>query len=113
VRKLQTENHYTFRGNTIPWIEKLLDIPIDDYRKNAVSLILAPYLINIRKLSYDDAVNIINNWLSKCGELRHLDQNFDYTVRYALKNCVKNGYRPLKFDTLKVKNKILYDLLNS
>jgi hypothetical protein len=92
-------------------IEKLLQTPIDDYRKNAINLILAPYLINIKKASYDDALNIINSWLSKCGELRQLDQNFDYTVRYALKNSVKNGHRPLKFDTLKLKNKVLYDLL--
>ena len=34
-------------------------------------------------------------------------------VRYALKNCVKNGYRPLKFDTLKLKNKIPYDILKN
>ena len=43
MHKLQTESHYTFRGNTIAWIEKLLETPIDDYRKNAVGLILAPY----------------------------------------------------------------------
>lgn len=61
MRKTQTE---IFRGNTIPWIEKLLQTPIDDYKKNAVSLILAPYLINIKKLSYDGALNIINNWLT-------------------------------------------------
>ena len=45
-------------------------------RKNAVSLILAPYLINIKKVSYEDALNIINSWLMKCGKLRQLDQNF-------------------------------------
>src|SRR4051812_3473402 len=56
MRKNQTESHYTFRGNTIPWIEKLLETPIDDYRKNAVNLILAPYLINIKKLPYDAAL---------------------------------------------------------
>ena len=33
----------------------------------------------------------INSWLGKCGELRQLDQNFDYTVRYALKYSAKNG----------------------
>jgi hypothetical protein len=43
MRKNQTESHHTFHGNTIPWIEKLLQTPIDDYRKNAVNLILAPY----------------------------------------------------------------------
>jgi hypothetical protein len=111
MQKNQTESHHAFRGNTIAWIEKLLETPIDDYRKNAVSLILAPYLVNIKKLSYDVALNIINSWLSKCEKLRQLDQNFNYMVRYALKNSVKNGYRPLKFDSLKLKNKALYDLL--
>jgi hypothetical protein len=111
MRKTQTENHYTFRGNTVAWIEKLLHTAIDDYRKNAVSLILAPYLINIKKLSHEDALNIINSWLTKCRKLRQLDQNFDYTVRYALKYSAKNGNRPLKFDTLKQKNSVLYDLL--
>ena len=110
MRKNQTAS---YQGNTIPWIEKLLETPIDDHRKNAVNLILAPYLINVRKVSYDAALNIINSWLSKCGELRQLDQNFDYTVRYALKYCAKNGNRPLKFDTLKLRNAALYDVLNS
>jgi hypothetical protein len=79
--------------------------------KTAVSLILAPYLINIRKLPFDNASSIINSWLGKCGKLRQLDQNFDYTVRYALKNSIKNGYRPLKLETLKLKNNSLYALL--
>jgi Primase X len=59
--KNQTEGYHAFRGNTISWIEKLLETPIDDYRKNAVNLILAPYLINVKKLSYDTALTIINS----------------------------------------------------
>jgi hypothetical protein len=35
---------------------------------------LAPYLINIKKLSYEDALNIINSWLTKCGKLRQSDR---------------------------------------
>jgi Primase X len=110
MQKNQIER-YTFRGNTITWIEKLLETPIYDYRKNAINLILAPYLLNVRKLSYETALNIINSWLSKCGKLRQLDQNFDYTVRYALKYSAKNGNKPLKLDTLKWKNNKLYDVL--
>ena len=71
MQKNKTESYW---GNTIPWIEKLLQTPIDDFRKNAVNLILAPYLINVKKLSYDAALNIINGWLGKCGKLRQLDQ---------------------------------------
>jgi len=81
------------------WLQSYsLQIPADS---NAVNLILAPYLINIKKLSYDDALNIINSWLSKCG--KQLDQNFDYMVGYAL----KNGYRSLKLETLNMKNRML------
>jgi Primase X len=110
MQKIQTES---YRGNTVPWIEKLLQTPIDDFRKNAVNLILAPYLINVKKLYYDAALNIINSWLSKCEKLRQLDQNFNYMVRYALKYSAKNGQRPLKIDTLKMKNLMLYNLLKS
>jgi hypothetical protein len=75
---MQRNQTQSYRGNTIPWIEKLLETPIYDYRKNAVNLILAPYLINIRKLSYENALNIIDNWLTECGKLRQLDQDFNY-----------------------------------
>jgi hypothetical protein len=111
MQRNKTESYHSPRGNSIAWIEKLLETPIDDYRKNAVNLILAPYLINIKKLSYDAALNIINSWLSKCGKSRQLGQNFDYTVRYALKYSAKNGHRPIKLDTLEMKNKPLYDVL--
>ena len=90
---------YSFRANTIPWIEKLLQTPIDDIRKNAVSLILAPYLINVKKVSYYSASNIINGWLRKCAKSRQSDQNFDYTVRYALKYAAKDEQRLPKLDT--------------
>jgi hypothetical protein len=38
-----------------------MQIPLEDYRKNAVSLILAPYLINIRKISPDQSVKSISD----------------------------------------------------
>ena len=95
----------------IPWIELLLETPIEDYRKNAVSLILGPYLINVKKLSYDDAFNIIKDWLNRCDSIKALDSNFSYRIKYALENSIKNGYLPMKFETLKEKNRALYDKL--
>ena len=42
------------------WIEtKVLQTPIPDYRKLVVGLILVPYLIIIKKLSYDESYRII------------------------------------------------------
>jgi hypothetical protein len=127
IRELQTESKelkvkYQIRmkkndNNTssitaIPWIELLLETPIEDYRKNAISLILAPYLINVKKLPYDDAFNIIKDWLNKCDLIKRLDSNFNYRIKYALENTIKKGYLPMKLETLKEKNRALYDSLN-
>src|SRR6266704_2093494 len=43
-------------ANTILWIEALLQTAISDYRKNAIRLILAPYLMNIKHLSFEKAI---------------------------------------------------------
>lgn len=68
-------------------------------------------LYKLYTINRDLNIIIINGWLSKCAKLRQLDQNFDYTIRCALKYSAKNGNRPLKFDTLKLKNKKLDEAL--
>jgi len=110
--KYRVKNNNLPSRTLIPWIEILLETPIEDYRKNALSLILAPYLINVKKLSYDDAFNIIKDWLNRCDSIKRLDSNFNYRIKYALENSIKNGYLPMKFETLKEKNRALYDSLN-
>jgi hypothetical protein len=111
--KYRVKNYSNFPSRTvIAWIELLLETPIEDYRKNALSLILGPYLINVKKLSYDNAFNIIKDWLNKCDSIKKLDSNFSYRIKYALENSIKNGYLPMKFETLKEKNRALYERLN-
>jgi hypothetical protein len=62
------------------WIEILLDTPIEDYRKYAIRRIIAPYLINVRKLAYDDAFNIMKNWLNNCDQIKPLDFNANIKI---------------------------------
>jgi hypothetical protein len=45
-------------SNNIFWIEKLLNTPISDFRKNATNLILASYLVNIK--SYPISSHLIS-----------------------------------------------------
>jgi Primase X len=97
--------------STLTWIETLLKTPIEDYRKNTIGLILSPYLVNIKKLSYSDAFQVIKNWLRKCNELRYLDTNFDYKIKYSLNAAIRKRQLPMKFETLKTKNIELYTLL--
>src|SRR4051794_7905492 len=66
---------------------------------NALSLILGPYLINVKKLSYDDAFDIIEGWMNKCDSIKRLDSNFNYHIKYALENSIKRCHLPMKFET--------------
>lgn len=90
------------------WIEILLGTPIEDYRMEAIRRILAPYLINIRKLPYDDAFNIIKNWLDSCDKIGPLDFNANIKITYALKTAIRVGYLPMAFNDLKSENDELY-----
>jgi len=98
-------------NNSVYWIEILLETPIDDYRKNTVGLILAPYLINIRGLPYDAAYEKIKDWLEKCNNKKHLDSNFDRLIKTALLIAMKKQRLPMKFATLGNKNNNLHLLL--
>lgn len=97
--------------NKLAWIETLLQTPIDEYRKNTIALILSPYLVNIKQLPFADAFQAIKNWLSKCSELRCLDSNFDYKIKYSLSAATRNRQLPMKFSTLEMKNNELHNLL--
>ena len=90
---------------------------LKDYRKNAISLILAPYFVNILDLSDEESFNRIKQWVLKCNEVKSLKpsiSDFDNIIRYAIKRAKETGIKPLKFkDTLQYKNKELFRLLSS
>ena len=105
------------KSNSIPYVEKLITIPIEDYRKNAIALILAPYFVNILNLSDEDSFNRIKLWVLKCNDMKSLKpsiSDFDILIRYAVKKAKETRVKPLKFkDTLQFKNKELFRLLSS
>jgi Primase X len=101
--------------NTLPYAESLLHMSIPDYRKFAISLILAPYFVNIQHLSDTEAFFRIKEWLLKCSKVRNLEPSvafFDDYTRKAIERARSSGIKSLKFQhTLKVKNKTLYEML--
>lgn len=94
---------------TIKWIEKLLQTPIPNYRKYATWRILAPYLINIRKLSYEDTFNLIREWLVKCSSIKSLNFNAKTRIQQSIDRV--GNFRPISLDHLKLENWQLYDLM--
>jgi len=100
------------QSNSIHWIETLLQTPIGDYRKNAIALILAPYLVTIRKLSYDESYPILKKWIMECSKLQRLDFDFEYRIKNSLYIAVRKQTLPMRLDTLEKKNRELHKLLS-
>ncbi len=99
------------RINNIFWIEKLLDTPISDFRKNAINLILAPYLVNIKILSYQESYNILIEWLKRCDSIRNLDFNPMSLANSALNIVTQKKIPPMQLETLKNRNSEIYQIL--
>jgi len=98
----------------IKWIEnKLLKIALDDFRKTITNLVLAPYLVNIRKLPFKESSSIIEAWLNKCKAQRELDFNPNRLITAALTTASKSGYKPMSLSTLKQRNSTIYQMLRT
>ncbi len=108
--KFESSNK-NFTPRKIEWIEILLKTPLDDYRKTIVNLVLAPYLINIRRLHYESAFTIIKEWLERCASLRQLYFGADSLTGNALQTAKNSRYKPMRLDTLKRRNPAIYEEL--
>jgi hypothetical protein len=73
--------------------------------------IVAPYLINIRKLPYADALSIIKDWLDKCDKIKPLVGVND-RIKPTVSAAVKKGYLPISFSHLKTENRQFADLIS-
>jgi len=102
-------------SGSIAWIDRLLQTPIPDCRKTAVGLILAPYLIGIKQLSYEQAFHIIMEWAARCDELSSLrpkQKEFVSRVHASLKRAHNKQSRPLKWTTLVENYSQIYEIIN-
>jgi hypothetical protein len=99
----------------IGWIEKLLQTPIDDFRKRSRDLILVPYLVVRRGMTdVDQITQIIMKWADKCAQLHRLEPSSRaYAKRIRSRTCevIRDRIPPMRLGTLKEKNPNLYETL--
>jgi hypothetical protein len=90
-------------NRTIPdsyqWIEKkLLHTPIADHRKRTIDLVLAPFLIVIKHLSFEESYSTIKHWIVKCNRIEMLKPSieyFDNRIKAAINNSIQNKIPPI------------------
>jgi len=88
-------------GPASDWIEKLLEIPLPDFRHRAVNLILAPYFANVKNLDVDQAVAAIMEYIEKCKGLNPQTDVTEAYVRYQVSYAKKKGTKPYSLERAK------------
>jgi hypothetical protein len=96
----------TRSSDSIPWIEILLENAINEGRKMSIWHILAPYLINVKKLSYSQSFDIIIDWLERCSKLKRLNFNIRQKIREGLDRV--GNYGPARLESLRLEHPGLY-----
>ena len=89
------------------YVEDLLAHPVSDGRHRLVWLVLAPYLVNVKKLDDEAAIERIRAFVATAGETSALRRFVEYNVRRAR----RNGLLPPTFSTLKTEHPDIYWLL--
>ncbi len=94
-------------GKGYLYVEDLLKHPVSDGRHRLVWLVLAPYLVNVKKVDDEEAIGKIRGFVSVAGETRDMKRFVEYNVRRAR----RNGLLPPTFSTLKTEHPDVYSLL--
>jgi len=89
------------------YVEDLLAHPVSDGRHRLVWLVLAPYLVNVKKLDDEMAIEKIRAFVAAAGETSAMRRFVEYNVRRAR----RNGLLPPTFSTLKTEHPDIYWLL--
>jgi len=89
------------------YVEDLLAHPVSDGRHRLVWLVLAPYLVNVKKVDDETAIERIRTFVAAAGETSAMRRFVEYNVRRAR----RNGLLPPTFSTLKAEHPDIYWLL--
>jgi hypothetical protein len=115
--QLDKINEQKSKSSTIPemklikWIDQLLQTPIHDHRRYCIWRILAPYLINVRKLSDEESCSVISRWLEKCSLKKSLSFDPKDISNQNIRNARRIGYYPISWTALKLEDVYLYKTL--
>ena len=89
------------------YVEDLLAHPVTDGRHRLTWLVLAPYLVNVKKLEDEAAIEKIRAFVAAAGETSAMRRFIEYNVRRAR----RNGLLPPTFSKLKAEHPDIYGLL--
>jgi hypothetical protein len=91
------------------YIQKLINKPLDDFRKFCIWRVFVPYFVNIKGLSGSGTFDQVKSWLDRCNSISRLGFNIKQKIDYELDHVGK--FTPIRVDQLKSEHNRLYTRL--
>lgn len=88
------------------WVEKLLAKPVADGRHRIIWLILAPYLINVKKASRVEAIATITEYIDRCKNIK--DTDAEKTIEGFVDHAISAKLNPISLKHIKDRYPGLY-----
>jgi hypothetical protein len=112
--KPKPEHGFNRGTSSNEWIERLLSRPLGDGRHRALWHVLSPYLVNVRKMTFDQSEVVLEEYFTKCNGIQPLQpsiSSFKGIIHYYLKVAEKDGYPPWRLQTIERQDPQLFGIL--
>jgi hypothetical protein len=91
------------------WVEKLLARPVADGRHRLTWLVLAPYLVNVKKLTRTEAIATITEYIDRCKAVK--DTDAEKTIEGFVDHAISAKLNPISLSRIKTQYPALYSLI--
>ncbi|MCH1770132.1 MULTISPECIES: DNA primase noncatalytic subunit PriX [Metallosphaera] len=96
------------RTTSMDWIEKVLEKGLADCRKRFILYVGSRYLVNVKKLPEDDAVEKLKEFYYKSG-----GKIYETWIRSVVRGVKSKGLMPPSLKSLELKDRELYRAIKS
>jgi hypothetical protein len=94
------------------WVEKIIGNGLPDGRKRFILYVLSAYLVNVKRLSEEEALQVVQEFLeNSCRNHNNCEKIYDSFIRGDLQRVKSKGLKPITLKKLREKDPELYSLI--
>ena len=99
--------HYT-------WIERIIESGVPDGRARLILYVISRYLVNVKRLSVEEAHEIIKLFIqASCEKHNQCSKIYDSWIRNVLVHVKEGGWKPWSLERIKTNDPELYQIITS
>jgi hypothetical protein len=94
------------------WVEKIVEKGLPDGRKRFILYVLSAYLVNVKRLSEGEAIQVVQEFLdNSCRNHNNCGKVYESFIRGDLQRVKSKGLKPTTLEKLREKDPDLHSLI--